>query len=120
MLSQADYTKKLARAEELCALDPDPDSAEGRELIDLANECQEFERAHFPFQVTKADIAELRGGMPAKCSFCLRDMPAEQLEPEEAGDWVCWHCLLKWAHEDDKMQEVAFWERRLKEIECTH
>jgi hypothetical protein len=120
VISQADYNQKLARVEELSALDPDPDTPEGRELIGLVDECQEFERVHFPFQVTKADIAEFRGGMPAACDFCAQPTAPEQLEPEEAGEWVCWHCLLKWAREDDHMQEVAFWERRLKEWQCSH
>jgi hypothetical protein len=116
--SEADYKQKLARAEQLGALDPDPNSPEGRDLIALADELGEYERVHFPFEVTKHDIAEFRGGFPAKCSFCDREMKPEQLEPEEAGDWACWYCLLKWAREDDNIQEVAFWERAIKELEC--
>lgn len=118
MITEADYKQKLARAEELAALDPDPNSAAGRELIALADEVQEYERVHFPFHITKDDIAGLRGGYPGKCSFCERDCAPEQLEPEEAGDWACWWCLLKWAREDDQIQEVAFWERSIREVEC--
>jgi hypothetical protein len=118
MITQAEYNSKLARAEELAALDPEPASAEGQELMSLAESLQEYERAHFSFQITKHDIAELRGGFPTKCSFCDREVAPEQLEPEEAGDWACWYCLLKWAREDDHIQEVAFWERAIKEFEC--
>ena len=120
MISHADYNQKLARAEALSALDPEPNSPEGRELIALAEELEEYERAHFPFRVTKLEIALLRGGFPEKCDFCGERVAPEQLEPEEAGDWVCWDCLLKWAKEDDKISEVAFWERRIKEYEAAH
>ena len=68
--------------------------------------------------ITKADIAMLRGGMPPKCDFCGTDTPPEQLEPEEAGDWVCWRCLRRWAQEDGDIQVEAFWERAIKEAEC--
>jgi hypothetical protein len=118
MITDADYKQKLARAETLSALDPDPCSPDGRELIALAEQLDEYERVHFPIRVTKDDIAMLRGGFPEKCSFCSRDVSPEQLEPEEAGDWACWWCLLKWAREDDHIQEVAFWERAIKELEC--
>jgi hypothetical protein len=117
-MNQAEYNAKLARAEELMALDPELNTAAGRELDALADELQEYERSFFPFQVTKQDIAYLRGGLPGKCSFCDRDVAPEQLEPEEAGDWACWWCLLKWAKEDDHLQEAAFWERSIKEFEC--
>lgn len=68
--------------------------------------------------ITKHDIAALRGGFPEKCSFCDKVTPPEQLEPEEAGDWACWHCQLKWAKEDDRIQEVVFWERAIREAAC--
>lgn len=69
-------------------------------------------------EITKTDIAMLRGGFPEKCSFCAKPTPPEQLEPEEAGDWVCWHCLLNWAKEDGLIREEAFWTRAIKEAEC--
>ena len=123
-----DYKTKLARAETLTALDPAANSPEGQELIALAEEIEAYEREHFPFEglevmkmtVTKLDIAMLRGGLPAKCDFCSQDMPPEQLEPEEAGCWVCWHCLLKWAQEDGNAREEMFWKRCIKEVECRH
>jgi hypothetical protein len=69
-------------------------------------------------EITKHDIAALRGGFPLQCDFCGKPTPPEQLEPEEAGDWVCWHCLLRWAREDDNIQEVVFWERAIKGVPC--
>lgn len=69
-------------------------------------------------EITKQDIADLRGGFPAKCSFCDTPTPPEQLEPEEAGDWVCWRCLHKWAKQDGLVREEAFWERLLKGLRC--
>ena len=118
--NDADYKSKLARAEQLGALDPDPNTPEGRDLIALADELQDYERVHFPAMFTKELIADLRGGVPKECSFCGKPTPEEQLEPEEAGDWACWHCLLKWAREDGHIQEVAFWERAIKELKCRH
>ena len=118
MLTEAEYKSKLARAEELSALDPEPNSPEGLLLLSLVDDLQEYERATFPFEITKADIAMLRGGMPDKCDFCSRDVSPDELEPEEAGDWACHHCLLKWAREDGSMSEVVFWERCIKEHEC--
>lgn len=41
-------------------------------------------------------IEDLRGGVPSKCDFCQKPTPPEQLEPEEAGDWVCRECLERW------------------------
>lgn len=117
-MNEAEYKAKLARAEELIALDPAVNSPEGQLLIALADELEQYEREHFPFEVTKHDIAMLRGGFPGKCDFCGRDMTPEQLEPEEAGDWVCWYCLRKWAREDGNTREEAFWERCIKEAEC--
>ena len=114
----AEYNEKLARVEALAALDPEPNSPEGLLLLSLVEELQEFERVHFPFEITKEDIAEFRGGVPQQCDFCGKDTPPAQLEPEEAGDWACWHCLLKWAREDGDVREEAFWERLVKEAEC--
>lgn len=40
-------------------------------------------------------IVDLRGGVPEKCSFCLKETPAEKLHPEEAGDWICNECIAR-------------------------
>jgi hypothetical protein len=69
-------------------------------------------------QITKEDIAALRGGIPEKCSFCKAETLPNQLEPEEAGDWACWTCLHKWAIEDGRMIEASFYERLLKEAKA--
>ena len=69
-------------------------------------------------EITKLDIALLRGGFPEKCDFCKEMTPPAQLEPEEAGDWVCWRCLLKWAIEDGNVKEEIFWKRAIRE--ATH
>lgn len=118
MLSNAEYNSKLARAGELAALDPDPQSSEGLLLLSLVAELQEYERAHFPMMFTKDDLADLRGGYPEKCSFCDKPCDPAELEPEEAGEWACHRCLLKWAKEDGNMREAAFWEKCVKETEC--
>lgn len=47
-------------------------------------------------------VIGLRGGVPEKCSFCNEPTPENQLEPEEAGDWVCWSCQERWDAEDKK------------------
>lgn len=44
-------------------------------------------------QISKSDIAALRGGEPTKCDWCDQPAPFAQLEPEEAGQWVCHGCL---------------------------
>jgi hypothetical protein len=115
MLTDAEYNSKLARAGDLAALDPDPNSAEGLLLLTLVTELQEYERAHFPLEFTKADIAMFRGGIPDKCDFCNQPATADELEPEEAGDWACHACLLRWAKEDGNVREEAFWSRIIKE-----
>jgi hypothetical protein len=118
MLTESEYKSKLARAEELCALDPDANSPEGLLLLSLVDELQEYERANFPFEISKADIAMIRGYVPSKCNFCGRDLSVEELEPEEAGEWACHYCLLRWAQEDGNTREALFWERIIKERKC--
>ena len=71
-------------------------------------------------EITKQDIALLRGGFPEECSFCGKPTPPAQLEPEEAGDWACWHCLLRWAEQDGNVREEAFWKRLVKEADCAN
>ena len=41
-------------------------------------------------------------GVPDKCDFCYQFKPLEELEPEEAGDWVCHECLKRWSETDEK------------------
>lgn len=50
--------------------------------------------------VSKEFIADLRGGEPSTCDFCREARPFEELEPEEAGAWVCHHCLRRWMRKD--------------------
>lgn len=45
-------------------------------------------------------IANLRGGIPVACNFCRQEKPPEQMEPEEAGEWVCWACLDRWEYQE--------------------
>ncbi len=48
-------------------------------------------------EVSWQDIVDLRGGIePTKCDFCDKDTPGNELEPEEAGAWVCVTCLARW------------------------
>ncbi len=47
--------------------------------------------------VSWRDIVDMRGGVePTKCDFCKQDKQAIELEPEEAGAWVCITCLARW------------------------
>jgi hypothetical protein len=55
--------------------------------------------------VSKDFIADLRGGYPAVCDFCETPTPPEQLEPEEAGAWVCHACLKRWDEHDKAMAQ---------------
>ena len=50
--------------------------------------------------ITKQFIAELRGETPAQCTFCHRVCDVDELEPEEAGAWVCHRCLRRWLKND--------------------
>jgi ribosomal protein L37AE/L43A len=45
-------------------------------------------------------IIDLRGGIPEKCDFCHEDRPANEMHPEEAGMWVCIHCMNRWEKQD--------------------
>jgi hypothetical protein len=51
-------------------------------------------------RITKEDIADIRGATPVRCDFCQCLRNFEELEPEEAGDWVCHDCLRKWLKQD--------------------
>ena len=46
-------------------------------------------------------IVDLRGGIPERCDFCGKPTPPEQMEPEEAGDWVCHTCMKHWNEQED-------------------
>jgi len=52
-------------------------------------------------------IVGLRGGIPEKCDFCGKETPPEQMDPEEAGDWVCWECSARWRREDEAERRNA-------------
>lgn len=44
---------------------------------------------------TRDLIIGIRGGeeaMPSKCDWCGKPCKPDELEPEEAGDWVCRQC----------------------------
>ena len=40
-------------------------------------------------------IADLRGGVPEKCDFCQEERSADELHPEEAGQWICNACIKR-------------------------
>lgn len=44
----------------------------------------------------------LRGPLPARCDFCDAETAPEDLEPEEAGAWVCITCLKRWEEQERK------------------
>ena len=41
-------------------------------------------------------IAAIRGEWGTTCDFCGQDKPVNQIEPDEAGTWVCHDCLKRW------------------------
>lgn len=47
-------------------------------------------------------IVDLRGGIPEACDFCGEKTAPEELEPEEAGEWLCRTCLARWEAEGSK------------------
>lgn len=54
--------------------------------------------------IVKRMLADLRGE-PTQCDFCEQPKPLEQLEPEEAGAWVCHECLERW-EKQEKAQDA--------------
>ena len=58
-------------------------------------------------EVSKQDIADMRGH-PERCDFCGWAGPLAFLEPEEGGDWACWHCQWRWDTNEiaDALQSV--------------
>lgn len=50
----------------------------------------------------KQAIIDLRGGLPAACDFCRKETAPENLEPEEAGEWVCHECLDRWNKQNNE------------------
>lgn len=46
------------------------------------------------------DIIIALRGVPSKCDFCYQPKTLEELEPEEAGAWVCHDCLKRWNETD--------------------
>jgi hypothetical protein len=51
-------------------------------------------------RITKDDIADLRGETPTACDYCQKARHFEELEPEEAGQWICHDCLRRWLNKD--------------------
>lgn len=49
---------------------------------------------------TRQLIEDLRGGVPDRCSFCGQEAAPGELEPEEAGCWICRSCLEKQEYND--------------------
>lgn len=47
-------------------------------------------------------IIGLRGGVPRKCDFCLKETPEHDLHPEEGGDWACITCMKRWRLAEEK------------------
>lgn len=50
---------------------------------------------------TRELLLDLRGE-PSRCDFCGVEHPADELEPEEAGLWVCHACLDRWEREEQR------------------
>jgi hypothetical protein len=60
-------------------------------------------------------VADFRGGTPDVCDWCGRACSEDELEPEEAGQWVCTQCAAyenvkasreaKALHEREEIQE---------------
>jgi hypothetical protein len=45
-------------------------------------------------------IVELRGGVPERCDFCSKPFTEQNYAtPEEAGDWACIECVMRWDKE---------------------
>ena len=66
------------------------------------------------YVVGKDFVVALRGEVPSKCDFCYQPKPLEELEPEEAGDWVCHDCLKRW-DESDARDDVYQEEKRKRD-----
>ena len=48
-------------------------------------------------------IIAMRGGIPEKCDFCGQTFTDDNYAtPEEAGEWACLKCVLRWNREDEK------------------
>lgn len=41
----------------------------------------------------------LRGGWSDTCDFCATKVGEENIQPEEAGMWVCLSCMARWENE---------------------
>lgn len=54
----------------------------------------------------KQMLSDLRGE-PTQCDFCERPKTLEQLEPEEAGMWVCHECMDRWDAEEKRQRDAA-------------
>ena len=47
----------------------------------------------------KQSLSDMRGD-PSMCDFCEAPKTLEELEPEEAGMWVCRGCQERWEREE--------------------
>lgn len=61
LTTPAEYHAALTRVDHLCGIDPPGDSPEGRELRELVEVVEAYERVHFPFrQPSAAELQEFR------------------------------------------------------------
>lgn len=60
---------------------------------------------------TRDLIEGLRGGVPEACDFCRQPRASDELEPEEAGEWVCHECLRRWEEAEALAARMAEAER---------
>lgn len=101
-MTEEEYQLKLARAEELTALDPEPNSDIGRELLMLVDQINAYEMEKFPELFSRKLVEDFRGGKPEKCSFCGK--VTAELEPWEAGEWACNLCADR-EYEDARQEQ---------------
>ena len=70
-----------------------PDEMEGHRPT--CNFCKADESPDGFGELTPREIIEaLRGEPPAVCDWCGKQCPPEEMEPEEAGMWVCQDCFF--------------------------
>ena len=50
--------------------------------------------------MTGKDLILALRGEPTNCDFCEKPAKAEELEPEEAGCWVCHECMERWNEQE--------------------
>ena len=57
--------------------------------------------------MTPEEIIHALRGVPTKCDFCGKEYSPEWLMPEEAGEWICFHC----DKHDLEVQLGQLWDR---------